>query len=325
MQETNAMQKLLSRLHALGISQRFARGLLPDWWDDSIAQDSAGLLQAQMIIANSLNLDMSSVRDDGAKIQFRKAVRKFKHTKGLEQESFRLSAEFATGLAKLAVQASSDKYVPPPSDPVEIRESICSKDQQVDLKSLLAYCTGIGIPVLHVGNLPGKKMHALAVKQNGRSAIVLCRNEKSPYLLFHLAHELGHIANGHLGNDGTLIDATIKSDGDKDESQADKFAIKLLNGSDVRYTSSGRFLTGEALAKAAVELGKEKAIDPGHIVLNYAKSVNNFAVANTALRYLPGNQVGAQVVNEHLAATLDKEKLSDDQYSLLQRSLTALE
>ncbi|MFP3503248.1 ImmA/IrrE family metallo-endopeptidase [Burkholderia sp. SIMBA_062] len=319
----NPMQALYSRLSGCGINRKFAKRLLPEWWDDSIAENPSGLLQAQIIIAHSLNLDLNSLRDPGSVVQFRSAQRKFKHSKAVDKVSIQLSAEYATGMAKLAVQAMETPFSAPPRDAIAIRNTILKARPQVDLEGLLAYCSAAGIAVLHIGELPGKKMDAVAVKQAGRAAIVLSRKAKSSYLLFHLAHEIGHIAMGHLGDtDGTLIDAAIVADGDADEREADKFAIQLLNGSEVKYTSKNRFMTGAELAAAAVRLGAQQHIDAGHIVLNYGHVAGNFPLANAAMGYLPGNQSGPQLVNSHLRTSLNWQDLSEDQAALLDRALT---
>lgn len=323
MPNIDPMQALYSRLNACGVTRGFAKRLLPEWWDDSIAENPSGLLQAQMIIASSLNFELKSLREPSAPLAYRAAPRKFKHSKAVDESSIQLSAEFATGMAKLAVQATSSAYIAPPADPLAIRRDILERGAQVNLEGLLAYCSSLGIPVLHIGDLPGKKMAAVAIKQAGRAAIVLCQKNKSSFLLFHLAHELGHIAMGHLGDDGTLVDASFSPEEDKDEREADKFAIRLLNGSDMKYTSSSKFMTPQALAAAAVKLGREKNVDAGHIVLNYGRTMNSYPTANAAMGLLPGNQSGPQVVNAHLRTFLDWDSLSEDQSALLGRVLTS--
>jgi len=320
---SSPMQSLYSRLSRHGLKKSFVKSLLPEWWDDDIAEDASGLLQAQMILAKSMNLDLASLRDDDAEISFRAAQRKFKHGKAVDEASIRLSAEYATGLAKLAVQAMAAPYTSPLRDPIELRKKILASGWRVDLGGLLDFCFQSGIPVLHVGVLPGKKMDAVAVKQNGRTAIVLSKNAAPAFLLFHLAHEIGHIACGHLGDgDSTLIDADLKEGAgkDMDEQEADNFAIQLLNGSNVKYSSSNRYLTPQAPAQSAASLGAEKFIDTGHIVLNYGFAAKNFRLANAALAIL-NNCGGPETVNTTLMSSINWDALTEDQASLLSRSV----
>ena len=62
--------------------------------------------------------------------------------------------------------------------------------------------------------------------------IVLCRHTKhAAWLLFILAHELGHLALDHVPNEGVLIDEGLdKNSTDAEEQQANAFAIELLTG-----------------------------------------------------------------------------------------------
>lgn len=318
----NPMDSLYARLGKTGMSRTFARGLLPDWWDDSLGSVPSALLQAQLIISTGMNFELRSVRDSSAKIEFASAHRKFKLNRSVDAASIQLSAEYATGMAKLAAQAIKAPYIPPPPDAMSIRNRLLSTHHCVDLPALLEYCTRVGIPVLHITELPGKKMDAVAIRQNGRSAIVLCKKANASYLLFHLAHEIGHIALGHLGNvDGTLVDVAINSGGeDADELAADAFAVQLLNGSDARYSSTAKFMSGQGLAVAAVNYGQQNRIDPGHIVLNYAHVAKNFAIANVALKLLH-SVPSTEIVNRNLMDQVSLDALSDDQAAMLTKAL----
>lgn len=72
----------------------------------------------------------------------------------------------------------------------------------------------------------------MAVRVGSRYAIVLCRNHRySAWPLFILAHELGHIARGHLKQDGLLVDDdNWATDVEGAEKEANDFAVKLLTG-----------------------------------------------------------------------------------------------
>lgn len=318
----NPMDSLYSRLSKRGVSKIFARKLLPDWWDDSLGTVPSALLQAQLIISTGMNFELRTLRDSSANIEFASAHRKFKFNKSVDEASIQLSAEYATGMAKLAAQAMKSPYAPLGPDALGIRNGLLTTHKCIDLAALLDFCNRAGIPVLHISDLPGKKMDAVAIRQHGRSAIVLCKNASAPYLLFHLAHEIGHIALGHLGSvDGSLIDVAINSEGsDADELAADEFAVKLLNGTDARYASSGGFFGAQHLARAAQSYGESNQIDPGHIVLNYAHAVKNFGLANAALKLIP-NAGGAKTVNQNLLSQIDFEALSDDQSDMLTKAL----
>lgn len=323
---TNPMDSLYARLSKKGVTKAFARRLLPDWWDDSLAATPSALLQAQLIISSGMNFELRSLRDASAQIEFKAAQRKFKFSKAVDEPSIQLSAEYATGIAKLAIQAFKPSYFPPPPSALNIRNVLLLNHKCIDLSALLDYCNRIGVPVLHMPDLPGKKMDAVAIRHHGRNAIVLCTKKVAPYLLFHLAHEIGHIALGHLGtDDGTLIDASITGNTiDADERAADSFAVQLLNGSDIRYTSKQKYMTAVKLAEAAVTYGQQNKIDPGHIILNFAYAAQmNFALANAALKLLSSATTDTSLVNKNLLSHMDLESLSDDQASLLTKAIAA--
>lgn len=322
----NSMDTLYARLNKRGVNKAFAKRLLPDWWDDSMAATPSAFLQAQLIIASGMNFELGSMRDPAAEIQFKAAPRKFKMNKAVDADGIQLSAEFATGMAKLAIQAMEKQYLPPGPDAAAIRNALLQKHACVDLQALIDFCNTCGIPVLHIGELPGKKMDAVAVRQHGRSAIVLTKNASAPYLLFHLAHEIGHIALGHLGdNDGSLIDAKIDSrQVDCDEQAADKFAVQLLNGAEVRYSTSKSYVSAARIASAATSYGQSNRIDAGHIILNYAHDIGNFMLANAALKQLPRTRSGTDIVNSNLRSAINFDALSDDQAGLLSRALTPI-
>src|SRR5262249_3747340 len=142
---------------------------------------------------------------------------------------------------------------------------------------LIDYCWSLGIPVIHLSSFPNaKRPDGLCASVKGRPVIVLCKKVmRSAWLLFILAHELGHVALGHIEDDGVLIDESMSDNvKDKEEDDANAFAIELLTGNaDERFSSSGRWPNATQLAEVALETGTRLRIDPGHIVLNYAHTM----------------------------------------------------
>ena len=163
-------------------------------------------------------------------------------------------------------------------------------------------------------------MTGLVVRDKGRYAIVLSKKGHPAHLLFHLTHELGHIGKGHLREDGFVADERIDSNSaDQDEKEADRYAVCLLNGSNVRYgASDGRAnLNAEQLRIASIAKGKKTQVDPGHIIANYGFNQDRFPVANLALKRLDGPSQGGAVVNEFFFSSIDRDVVSSDQLELL--------
>jgi Zn-dependent peptidase ImmA (M78 family) len=208
-------------------------------------------------------------------------------------------------------------------DPLALREQILRSADCVSLPSLLAWCAQAGIPVLYVHKLPGKKMTGMVVRDADRFAVVLSRKGTPSHLLFHLAHELGHIGHGHLKGNGFVVDEKIgdADRGDADEKEADAYAIRLINGKSVSYSASGTIRSGAALYRAALAVAQQERIDVGHIVLNYGNAQKAHALATQALKHIAGVPDGGTLVNTHFWQTSDTEAVSEDQLEFLQTAL----
>jgi hypothetical protein len=315
------MQALFSRLSPLGINSVFARRALPTWWDDSIGSSEAGIQQAQLYIAKAFNLDIRSF--DAAQIQFRNAQRKFKLSRNVSEDSVNVSAHYATGIARVALQAVEVQGAVP-SSPLDLRRCCLLGSKAVDLNALLAWCASANIPVMHVDSLPGKKMTGLVVRESGKFAIVLSRKGCQSEMLFWIAHELGHIACGHLNQDGFFADEKIDGNiDDDDEKQADSYAVSLINGSDTKY--SIQYLVRAAdLAAAAIRTGERERVDAGHILLNFGHHNPKYiALSKAALKKLGQDSVAAlKTVNTLLFSWLPADSLSEDQLDLLRTACT---
>ncbi len=314
------MRGLLLKLGLAGIPAYFAKKVLPSWWEDDVASDPAGLQQAQLYLAKAFNIDFRSLAQEGEAPRFRASARKYKLSKAVTEDVVAASANYVTGIARVALAALEGEQKQVPSDPAVLRDAILKKHECVNLAGLLEWCRDAGIPVLHIDAVPGKKMTGLVVRDKGRYAIVLSKKGHPAHLLFHLAHEVGHIGKAHLKEDGFVADEKIDSDSaDEDEREADKYGVCLLNGENARYgAKDGRqALNAEALHLSAVSLGKKNRVDPGHIIANYGFNQDRFPVAALALKRLPGASQGGAVINQFFFASLNRELVSDDQLELL--------
>ena len=48
--KSEPMQRLYEKLQTLGYGKRYVHSLLPDWWDDAIADTPAGFQQASLML-----------------------------------------------------------------------------------------------------------------------------------------------------------------------------------------------------------------------------------------------------------------------------------
>jgi hypothetical protein len=196
----------------------------------------------------------------------------------------------------------------------------------VGLPELLDYCWSIGVPVLHLDHFPknARRPDGFAARVNGRPVVVLCVRKRQPaWLLFILAHELGHIARGHIAEDGSLLDDRVEeASQDGEEREANAFAAELLTGTPPRrFRAAGRWSNAEELADDARRIGRQQMIDPGHVVLNYAYSMGQdfYAVANAALARLEPHANAVDAIRSVMADRLDWSRLPDDSSEFLMR------
>jgi len=328
----NPMTQLYSRLGSVGFPRKYLREIvLPSWWDDEIAHNPAGYTEGLLLLSRNLGLDLSSMQNEAVPIGLRNlGPCKFKKSATTSDEELMLARIVATRAVELISAA-----VPVPKKPLlmsatEIRQLILRAGAPwVNLAGLVDYCWSVGFPVLHVSAFPpkAKKMDGLAYARSGRSAIVLCKNTQySAWLLFILAHELGHIVRGHINSDGVLIDEQVdRNSSDAEEKAANAFALELLTGNSQSQVFAVGPVSARALAKAAYQAGVHERIDPGHIVLNYAyqMSSNGFAVANAALKLIEPHADAIGLVRSRMLAHLDKTKLSEDTYEFILRATRA--
>lgn len=317
------VQSLYSALDKHGISKRKLSLLLPDWWNEEVETSAAGAQQVKLYLAKALSLRLRPFSENPPRIEFDLPdSKRFKKSVKTSDADVDLAVALARSAARLALSGLDAQFTPPPSA-LAIREHILRGGAPwVGLSTLLSYCWGIGIPVIHLATpLLGKKMDGIAMAINGRPSIVLSNNRKSGFLLFHLAHELGHIALGHLGANGTIVDDEIKKDDtadkDADELAADQFAIQLLTGNAHGNLTLQQLIKAPVLARLAVQYGAEHKIDPTHIVLNCAHNNNRlFPLCVSAANLIAGESTDQALISDFVFQKLEGNLKEDGEHLL---------
>lgn len=317
---TDTIQNLYSALNAHGLKKRDVQAILPSWWEDEIAKTPAGLQQAKLILAKALNLKVRPLVEDPPRVEFDlPEMRRFKLVKGTTEDDVQLAVALARSASKLVLSAFDHKCQQPGSAEQVRRQILSTGKPWVDLEGLLQYCWQLGIPVIHLASaLMKKKMDGIAMATKGRPTIVLSSRKACGYLLFHLAHELGHIALGHLDTNGAIVDTSIQENSDsKDEAEqaADAYAIRLLAGEQARLSLS-RFLPAPTLARLAEDYGRQHAIDPTHVLLNSAHNGNFWPLCTKTLGILAEGRKDSDLISQHLFANI-QDGLKEDSLSLL--------
>lgn len=316
---------LIKRMSAAGFAGGFVRTCLPDWWDEQAEQSESAWLQLQLDLAQRFSIDPLTVIDESAPLQFSDVGSpKFKHLALTEAQQGAVNG-FANGLARLLLAATPRAAHPLPVSALELRSLVLADSAApwIGFGELLQLCLAFGIPVAHLTVFPAgiKGMAAMTLTVDQRPVILTARKPTHPaQVAFYLAHELGHVALGHLRDgkaiiEGVTLDPAERDDGlpvDDEETQADQFAFELLTGtSDLKVTSALDRGTAAELHRVATQTGASMHVDPGLIILCYGRSTGRWPLAVKALSLLPDHdqEVGA-LINRALRSQLDGEMLS---------------
>lgn len=289
-----AMTDIYARLSKMGFTPTFVRGcILPDWWEDKMAEIPANRQLAEAVIARQLGIDMASLRDHNAPLKIRQAGQlKLKRRGAASLEDLKVARILGERIARIA--ASTLDALPDLHDltAASIRQRILEKGVKwVGFHELLDFCWSIGIPVVHLCTLPSgnKKPDGMAVWTDERPVIVIASGKTHPaWHIFVIAHELGHIALGHLSKGEVSIDSAVELDStQREEAEANAFAVELLSGHpDLSFSPPPRRFNARELASIAQSIGEKYKIDPGFMILSYSRDQDFYPLAQAALKVL---------------------------------------
>lgn len=327
------MKPIYSRLKTAGLPRAYVKKLLPFWWEDRYASNRIAYLQGLGYIAKHIGIPFRQLIDQAAEIHpTDTAAAAFKRRNNTELSDFTWPKAIAITAAQFAVTCLPFPYKPPADlDPIAIRESILRRgDPWVSLSGLLSFCWDHGIPVLHLSLFPAgnKKMEGLAVYTESGPAIILTSGRKQDaWISFHLAHELGHILCGHVSGKDYMDDDAIRlGDEEKQEQEANDFAVALLTGKKDFVVGGKDRIRAERLARAAKVHGASLHVDPGVLLLNYA--YNEFVKTGDqdVWRYVgqalnvwsPGDNA-PDTIRQMMQQRLDLPNLPDDTAAFLLR------
>lgn len=330
MTSTDGIERLYKRLAESGLPRKYVQGcVLPEWWSDEIASSEIGYLEAQAYVAKYLGVDLAMLRDEDAPIRPSLTLARFKMRGDVSEDDLEWSRAIAVRAAEIAAYAAPGQHQGMPTRSAEeIRSQIQESGVRwVSVESLIDFCWSIGIPVIHVSNFPAghRKMTGMAVIVHDRPVIVVAENRmEGAWLSFVIAHELGHIASGHLADGEFMADDAIDmADSDELEQEANTFAVQLLTADDgLEFTlPRWRLPKAKQLAEQAKKVGGEIRVDPGVIVLNLAwhHSKNIWPLAGAALKEIEPDANTPQMLRSKMAENLDLDRLPDASVDFLLR------
>lgn len=132
----------------------------------------------------------------------------------------------------------------------------------------------------------------MATQLGDRSAVLLGRDANyPPQIAFYVAHELGHLALGHIRAGETIVDlgdlGRAASGRDDEENAADRYALTVLTGM-AEPKVVGDLGRGGArqLAEAALRASEGLRVEPGTLALCFGYNTRRWDVATGALRHI---------------------------------------
>jgi len=234
----NDAARLRQRLRSIGLSDPAIEAAWPAWWSEDADASTSARVELRFSIARKLGLDPRSLLEDDTQPRFvwRDEAR-FKHLSGEGNVERSAITSFGNALGMYLVAATIGEPLEIEHDAKTLRSAILHQQPFVRLIDLLSLCWSFGIPTIHLRIFPlaRKRMSAMSVRVGERNAIMLGKDSfYPPHVAFYLAHEIAHIALGHLGEHPMVVDLETEeptaTDQDAEENKADEFALELLTG-----------------------------------------------------------------------------------------------
>ena len=321
------MADLYRRLKAIGFPRSYVQTtILPDWWEDHLAEDPANRRLAEVMISKSLKIPLTALADCEGVLSLQGVEQaRFRRWSSAEEASLAPAVAIARRVAEITLYGVNDlpALCLQGAPPDRLRAEILEEQEYVDLQALLSLCWRWGVPVLFVATLPpnAKRVEGMTLLVRGRPVILLASTRKAPaWLIWHLAHEMGHIGHGHL-DESEEIDVKIRgSSRDPHEIQANDFAHRLVYGSQQGFIAP-QHLKAETVAREANREGKVRHILPASIIASYAFHMDAWGVAQKALQILGQDSGGPEMVRDFLARHIQLDALGESDSGFLEAVL----
>ena len=321
-------------LQCLGITKDAIEAVWPIWWSDEAEESVSAQAEMRFSVARRLGLSPKSVIGEHQPEFVRRHNAKFKglSTYGEPEQAALTSFCIALGRHLEKGVPESTTSLENLADPAIVRNAVLARSPFVSLPDICAVCWDFGIPVVHLRVFPlsAKNMVATAVKTLDGFAVLVGKDSRFPALTaYHVAHELGHIAAGHLVESEAIIDLEEwkeQSERDQEEREADEFAMELLTGqksSSLKCASSPK--SGLELAYAINSAYAVQQIEPGTLALCYGYQISDWKTAYAALNHIYKRKQDVwRSLNTTAAKQLDWTAYKDDEEAYIRAVIGAI-
>lgn len=283
---------LRKELRRSGLSTAVIDAAWPSWWSEDLSQSPSAHAELRFALARKLGLAPKPLLGERVEFVWKDRAR-FKHLSVETEADQQVLASFAISVGRLLTRGVSAGRGFKGITATRLRESILKSSTFVELRNLLGACWALGVPVayLRIFPLAVKAMHAMVIAEGNVGAILLGRDASYPALVaFTLAHEIGHLALGHVRDENALVDLAdpaMANDRDLEEEQADEFALTLLTGSSKPdITTELERYDAPTLAGAVLRAGPQYRIEPGTLALCVGHAQRNWPVVMSALGFI---------------------------------------
>ena len=326
-------QQFRARLKATGLTDSAINAAWPEWWSDAADASASAQAELRFSLARKLGLDPRSLFDDDAPKFFWDDSAKYKNFKGDPERDRPAITAFGNSISRMLIKGAPFYKPLIGLDAKVLRDSILANQPFVRLVDLLATLWAMGVPTAHLRVYPlaAKRMCAMASRSGERFAILLAKDSNFPAsVAFHVAHEIGHIALGHIGDGSALIDMEDTDEhvdeSDAEEKAADRYALELLTGDpDFTVAKEGRGRNPQQLASEALTVGPANRIEPGTLALCYAHVTDEWATLQAAMPYIYTQSIPAwSVTNKIASSQLDWDAITDENASFLRAVMGAV-
>lgn len=282
---------LTRRLQDVGLSGPAIKAAWPRWWSDSADASPSARAELRFSLARKLGLDPASLLNEESAPRFvwRDEAR-FKHRTTEGELELAAITSFGKALSGILLSASPSDERRQLPDAITLRQMILSSQPYVRLVDLLSICWSFAIPVIHLRVFPcaKKRMAAMTVHGVLGSAILLGKDSDYPAnIAFYIAHELAHVALGHLHTGDAIVDLDtnkLNPESDAEEYAADEYALELLTGKPRPVVlPHARRYTARQLAQNAVAASDDLRIEPGTLALCFGYSTSDWKTTNAAM------------------------------------------
>lgn len=317
------MADIYRRLARAGFDRKFLlSAALPAAWADERANEAAGREDAEAHLAHALQIDAAALADPKgdlalSDLQGLTALR----PADTDWPAARAAVFLARRLAQLAVRARKKDSQPwlRELDAEQLREWVVQRHRVVQFSTLVQSCWSLGVPVLCMSGCPQgvarRGVDAMAISVGDVPVIVLAGRLPAPaWMLWPLAHQIGHIASGHLDY-GDTVDADLWTwSRDPLDVEAQSYADALIGGGAEFVLKGHDRVTGVKLARLARERGRELGLGVGALVTRFAldkafSGRDARGPAKRALRELGVEKGGRLIVKSEYERQLDLRKL----------------